>query len=157
MDTPVKSQPAGHVLLPAVTIGALSMLLVVGLHVLGLLARGNDAVSRSMTLAMNGTFPKSLSLVVVGLAALVLAFGLSFVILAVPTTWRRIVLWVTTLVLVGAWAPVLSLAAYAPDIAAPWIASAWSGVCALVYAANHSMACDVTRAPLETTPQEDIS
>jgi len=60
----------------------------------------------------------------------------------VAGTWRRLVLWITALVLVAAWAPVLSLAARAPDIGAPFTAVLWSGVCALVYAGNHRMACD---------------
>jgi hypothetical protein len=51
-------------------------------------------------------------------------------------------LWISALVLVAAWAPVLSLAAHAPEIAAPWITTLWSGICGLIYAANHHMACD---------------
>jgi hypothetical protein len=62
--------------------------------------------------------------------------------LATPGGWRRFVLWITSVVLVSAWAPVLSLAAHAPEISAPWIAAVWSGVCALVYTANHRMPCE---------------
>lgn len=154
MEPTRNPQPAGHVLVPAATIGALSMLLVVGLHALGLLARVNDAVFRWAAASMGGSFPRSLPLWLVGSVTLALALGLSFSMLTVPGTWRRIVLWVTTLVLVSGWAPVLGLAAHAPDIAAPWIATAWSGICALVYASNHSMACDLPQPALEETKRE---
>lgn len=90
-------------------------------------------------------FPKALPEWSVWLAAGLFAFGLSFAILSVPGTWRRCVLWITAVVLVAGWAPVLCLAAHAPDIAAPFIATVWSGVCALVYAGKHRMVCDKTK------------
>jgi hypothetical protein len=88
----------------------------------------------------------------VWLAVVLLAFGLTFAILNVAGTWRRVVLWITTMALVAAWAPVLSLAARAPDVAAPLIAVIWSGVCALVYAGNHRMPCD---EPVDLSEKSD--
>jgi hypothetical protein len=86
--------------------------------------------------------PKSLPDGVLWLAAVIFAFGLAFVILGTPGTWRRVVLWVTSLVLIAGWAPVLGLAAHAPEIGGPFIAALWSGACALVYAGNHRMPSD---------------
>ena len=88
------------------------------------------------------SFPKALPEWAVWLAVVLFALGLAFAILSVAGTWRRVVLWITTAALVAAWAPVLALAAHAPDISAPFIAVIWSGVCALVYAGNHQMVCD---------------
>jgi hypothetical protein len=130
---------------PAAAIGSLSILLAVGLSVLGIVDRVNGLIPKAIMPGKAAGFPKVLPEWSVWLAAVVLAFGLAFAILSVPGTWRRLVLWITTAVLVACWAPVLGLAARAPDIAAPFIATLWSGVCALVYAGNHRMACDTTK------------
>ena len=76
------------------------------------------------------------------LGTALIAYGLALAMLGVPGTWRRLVLWFTTLVLVVVWAPVLGLAAHAPEIAAPLIAGLWSGACALLYVHSHRMPCD---------------
>ncbi len=129
-------------LVPAAAIGSLSILLAAGLSMLGVLRRVNLMVSHLVAQGREASFPKVLPEWAVWLAALGFAFGLSFAILSVPGTWRRLVLWLTAMVLVAGWAPVLGLAARAPDIGAPFIAVLWSGVCALVYATKHRMAVD---------------
>ncbi|MES2657212.1 MAG: hypothetical protein V4689_01275 [Verrucomicrobiota bacterium] len=123
-------------------IGSLSILLVAGLGVLGVLDRLNSWVSNMVSHGKAVNFPKALPGGLVWLVAVGFAFGISFSILNVPGIWRRVMLWLTALVVVAGWAPVLSLAAHAPDIGAPWIATLWSGVCSLVYARGHRMACD---------------
>ena len=138
-------RPAGHVRVPAAAIGSLSILLAAGLSVLGILGRVNGMIAKWLLADKAAGFPKALPGWLVWLAAVLFAAGLSFAILSVPGTWRRFVLWITAVVLVAGWAPVLSLAARAPDIAAPFIATVWSGVCALVYAGNHRMPCDRTK------------
>lgn len=134
--------PAGHVLVPAAAIGSLSILLGAGLALLGALGHLNLTVARMVTQGKTVVFPKMLPTAAVWLVAVVFAFALSFAILNVPGTWRRVVLWITALVLVAGWAPVLALAARAPDIGAPFIAVLWSGVCSLVYAQGHRMRAD---------------
>lgn len=129
-------------LVPATAIGGLSVLLAAGLAATGLLARLDAIIAAAVSRGGRETFPKHLPEPVIWLVTAVLAFGLAFAILATPGTARRLLLWITTVILVGTWAPVLSLAAHAPSVAAPWIATIWSGVCALVYASNHHMACD---------------
>ncbi len=143
-------RPVGHVRVAAAAIGLLSILLAAGLSVLGILERVNGWIAKGLLAGKANGFPKSLPEWSVWLATGLLAFGLAFAILSVPGTWRRGVLWVTAVVLVAGWAPVLSLAAHAPDVAAPFIATVWSGVCALVYAGNHRMPCDKTSRPTPT-------
>ncbi len=135
-------QAPGHVLVPASAIGGLSLVLAAGLAALGVIERANEGIARLVSRGGVETFGKHLPAWVIWLAAVILAFGLAFAILATPGHGRRALLWITAVVLMAAWAPVLSLASHAPDIAAPWIATVWSGVCALVYAANHRMPCD---------------
>ncbi len=134
------SRPVGHVLLPAAAIGALSIILAAGLELLGSL----DVIDGGFAkwLAEGKPSPKDLPVWAVWLAAVFFAFGISFALLSIPTTWRRVVLWVSALVVVIAWAPVLALAARPPEISAVLVAALWSGVCALVYAGRHRMACD---------------
>ncbi|MEO5916879.1 MAG: hypothetical protein ABIS50_21805 [Luteolibacter sp.] len=150
-----KPRPAGHVLVPATIMGSLSLLLVAGLSVLGIMNRLDLLISKMVSHGKLETFPKSLPEWSLWLAAFVFAFGLSFSILSVPGGWRRVMLWLTALVVVAGWAPVLSLAAHAPEIAMPWIATLWSGVCALVYAGNHRMDCDENFVKPATDPSDE--
>jgi hypothetical protein len=102
----------------------------------------NAGIARIVSRGGAEKFPNQLPDGGVWLAAALLSFGLAAAILGTPGAFRRVILWLSTVVLVAAWAPVLSLAAHAPEIAAPWIATLWSGVCAIVYTARHRMPCD---------------
>jgi hypothetical protein len=146
---PANPQPPGHLLVAAATIGGLSMIVAAGLELLGFLSRVNAAIA--MLVSRNGAevFPQHLPEWCIWLATAVFAFGLAGAILGSPGHGHRVILWVTAMVVVAAWAPVLSLAAHRPDIAAPWIATLWSGVCSVVYAANHHMDCDPTPPPAD--------
>ena len=139
-------RPLGHVMVPAPAIGSLSILLVVGLGVRGMLDRADGWVASAVSQGGAAGYPKALPEWSPWLASVLLAYALTFAMLSVAGTWRRLVLWLTALVLVAAWAPVLFLAARAPEISAPFIAVLWSGVCALAYAANHQMPCDAPPA-----------
>ncbi len=132
----------GHVKIAAPAIGLLSVVLVAGLGLLKITGRVNTMVSR---LSSNGdidAFPKALPDWSIWFFVFVFAFGIPFAILNVAGTWRRVMIWVSSMVVIAGWAPVLALAAHAPEIGAPWIATFWSGVCALVYAGKHRMPCD---------------
>jgi hypothetical protein len=141
-NKPAQTHPAGSVLLPAAAIGILSLGLAAGLELLGVLARVNAGIARIVSRGGAEKFPQQLPDWGVWLTAALLAFGLAAAILGTPGAFRRVILWLSAVVLVAAWAPVLSLAAHAPEIAAPWIATLWSGVCAIVYTARHRMPCD---------------
>ncbi len=135
-------QPAGHVILPAAAIGGLSMVLAVGLEFLGVLLRMNAMIARGVSRGDAETFPITLPVWWVWLTATVFAFGTAAAILGTPGQLRRGLLWLSAIILVAAWAPVLSLAARTPEIAAPLVATIWSGICALVYASRHDMPAD---------------
>ena len=134
--------PVGHVLLPAATIATMSILLVVGLGALGILDRVDHAITWVLMRGKPVEFAQSLPAWTLWLVTVVFALGLSFALLSVGGTFRRVILWLTTLFLVAGWAPVLSLAAHQPEIGAPLIAVLWSGVCAMVYAGSHRMRSD---------------
>ena len=128
--------------MPAAAIGGLSMVLAVGLDLLGVLMRMNAMIARLVSRGGAETFPNTLPDRWVWLAATVLAFGVAAAILGTPGQLRRGLLWLSAVILVVAWAPVLSLAARVPDIAAPCVATIWSGICALVYTSRHDMPAD---------------
>jgi len=139
---PRNPHPDGHVILPAAAIGGLSMALTAGLDMLGILARMNAMFARLVSRGGAETFPQTLPGWSVWFGATVFAFGTASAILGTPGQLRRGMLWLSAVVLVISWAPVLSLAARAPDIAAPCVATVWSGICALVYASRHEMPAD---------------
>jgi hypothetical protein len=79
-----------------------------------------------------------------------LAFALPAVLLNVPGTWRRAIIWGGTFALTVTWGPVLVLAARVPEIGVALIAVIWSGFCAMYYASNHGLPVDAGPA----TPAE---
>ena len=143
------AHPAGHVAAPTTAIAGLSLALAAGLGLLGVLPRVDATVATLVSRGGAESFPNHLPAWLPWLAATLLAPALTAAMLATPALWRRALLWLATVILVTTWAPVLSLAAFSPTIAAPWIASFWAGICALVYSANHRMPCDATDAPAQ--------
>ncbi len=133
--------------MPAAAIGSLALALAAGFESLGVLGRLDSMIAGILenrgALGTTNDLPGAVIWIATGL----MAFGLALAILAVPGRWRRVILWVSALVLIAAWAPVLWLASYAPAVSGAWIATLWSGVCALVYAAKHQMPVD---QPVET-------
>jgi hypothetical protein len=124
--------PVGYGLWPAVVIGGLSMMLVTTLGMLGWIGQINRVVAEMVSRNSTGKAPEHLP----G-GWIWFAFGLALAMLGSVGHWRRCVLWLTTLLLVAAWAPVLSLVDYAPNISAPWIVVVCSGLCTMVYVLRH--------------------
>lgn len=150
-DSTKSALPVGHVRLPAATLGTLSMLLVFGLHALGLLPRMNAWIATCVKVPGDASLAQALPPPLIWGAALAIAFGLSFSILSVAGMSRRILLVISSWVIIAGWAPVLSLAARAPEIGAPFIAALWAGICALVYASRHAMEADVAQESSSST------
>ncbi len=146
MSSNTRRDPQGYVLVTAALIGSLAMLLAAGLNGLGLIASADQLINAAMRNALPATnaagFPKALPAWALWTGTVVVAYGLTLAMLAVPGTWRRVVLWLSLLLLVAGWAPVLALASHAPNLSAPLIAGLWSGVCSLVYACSHHMPCE---------------
>lgn len=137
---------SGHVNGAALVIGSLSVLLIAGLTLPGILDRLDVLLARLIADDPGQAFPKSLPAWSIWLFTIFLSYAVPFAILEAPGRWRRFMLWLTALVLVAGWAPVLVLAARAPDISAPWIATLWSGICAIFYAVKHRMPADADAA-----------
>lgn len=135
--------PAGHWLAAALTIGALSMTLCSGLSLLGLAARMDAWLLESIARMIPGPFPHTPGTMARWSATIVIAFGVPLLLLAISAHWRRLVIAVSLGASIAAWIPVLALAAHAPSLSMPLVASIWSGICAITYATRHRMPCDV--------------
>lgn len=143
MSSNTRRESQGQVLVTAALIGSLAMLLAAGLSWLGVIARVDGLLISGLRSGLQTTdFTKSLPDWGLWVGTAAVAYGLAFTMLAVPGTWRRLVLWLSLLLLVAGWAPVLALASHAPTLATPFIAAVWSGGCALVYGRSRQMACD---------------
>jgi hypothetical protein len=131
--------------------GALAVLLAVGLDALGVSARLDGWLAARLLEATGQAaaagFPKALPAWALWSGTTVLAFGLAGAMLTVAGSWRRVVLWLTTLALIAAWAPVLALAAHAPQVSAAFTAALWAGLCAWFYARSHILPAE-SPAPL---------
>jgi hypothetical protein len=134
--------PAGHAWQAASAVGAMSLVLVVGLEFSGALERMDNFAAMLVSRGGAGMFPLHLPDWAIWLATVLAAFGMAAVVLQTAGTVRRLLLWFTAVVLVAAWAPVLALAARHPAVAGPWVATVWSGACAIFYASRHRMPCD---------------
>jgi hypothetical protein len=145
LEKAASPQAEGHVLLPAVAITGMSLGLALGLDLLGVVARINDTIAAAVSRSGAEKFPKHLTDLHAWLAALLLAFGLSAAMCGTPGVQRRVLLWGTATLLVGTWAPVLSLAAHRPEIAVPWIATFWAGFCAMMYTSRNRLPSQPTR------------
>jgi hypothetical protein len=137
-----RAHPVGHVWQAGVAIGAMSLVLVLGMDLAGALGRMDDLAAALVSHGDVGSFPLRLPDWGLWLATVLAAFGMAAVVLQTPGTARRFLLWLTAVLLVAAWAPVLGLAARHPAVAGPWVATVWSGVCAIFYASRHRMPCD---------------
>lgn len=133
-------QTEGHVWVPTLAIGGMALLLAAGFGFARIMERANRWVEGMLQLGSPVT--KGMPEWVVWLVAGAGAFGISAVILSVPGNWRRVVLWLSAVVVTAGWAPVLVLASREPVVAVPVVAVFWSGLCAYVYASRHRMAVD---------------
>ena len=124
--------------------------LAAGFEVLGLLRLIDHAAAAQVASGDVSDLAPAVSPGFLWSATVVLAFAIACVILTVPQTWRRVVVWVSTMVAIAGWLPVAAIAHQHASIAAPLTATAWSGLGALIYAARHRMKVDdaaATHAP----------
>ena len=131
-----------HLGLAVFATAAMALALAGGLQFLGLTGRFDAVVERMFTPGGMEAPPLSLAPVVLWLSAALVSFALPAVILNIPGSWRRIMVWGGTIALTVAWGPVMILAAHKPQIGVVLIAVLWSGFCAMFYTTNHALPVD---------------
>lgn len=134
--------PAGHIVSTVAAIGGMAVVLAVGLGAIGLLDRMDTAIGQALRAVAPPASTRPLHPALPWLGIVVVSFVLPLAMLSVPANWRRLLLWITTLVIVAGWAPVLALAARAPEISGAFTATFWGGLCSLIYTSRHRMPCD---------------
>jgi len=151
-----EAPPDGHVIAPTVLTGSMGLALAAGLNILNLL----EPVDFAAFHALVGTPPEAGASTTPAASPAVLwsitaatAYAVAAVILTVPCMWRRVIVWLSTLVVIAGWLPVAAIANLHAAVAAPVIATAWSGLGALIYAARHRMPADAP-APATATPPD---
>jgi hypothetical protein len=151
-NPPPGELPPGHVPMPVLLTGTMGFALAAGLHLTGQLGPLDLAIARVIA-EDAAALPPAIPVWSVWLATATLAYGISLLLLEIPGNWRRVVIWTSVLVVFAAWLPVAYLAGRHAPIAAPLVATAWSGLCSLVYAARHHMHAD--DVPPSTAPPTD--
>ena len=116
-------------------IGGLTTLLLLALAWSGRVAVMDHSLSAYLADRMGETFPNQLPLWGRWAAALLMAFGLPMCILACDGFWQRLLLWIAASAVMWAWAPVLCLAAYQPEVVLACLATVVSGLLAMMHAA----------------------
>lgn len=130
-------KPPAHPLAALMSIGGMSLVLAAALELLGFSQKVDlEVTSWVKTIGLNGEI-RVLPAWAPWLWAVPMVLGLAGGMLASRKTWRRSVLWATTLVLTIAWVPVLALAGYQAEVTMPLLALVWCGLWAMIYATRH--------------------
>lgn len=138
---PIK-QPRGSVAAPALAVGGMSLVLAVGFQSVGLNDRIDHALLGWLGSIGLGTAPVPLPPALGWLVAVAFGFLLPFSILGTPGAARRLMLWLSCLVVVLGLLPVLGLSARWWPQSPGLVSVIWSGLCAMVYASRHRMPCE---------------
>jgi hypothetical protein len=143
--TAIKQHAHGSLSVTKILIGTMSLGLAVGMSLLGFLDAPNAMMTEWISLLGGEAreIPASLMLLFAGFTAF---FPVS-VMLSCPGAWRRLIVWLSSLLLMLAWMPVLALAAWKFFPMIPLIAGVWSGMCAMIFAHRHSLPCEIISQP----------
>jgi hypothetical protein len=115
----------------------MSLMLAVALELLGFSKKLDSLVSVWISSSGLGGEFRGLPGHLPWLWTVPLVFGLAAGMLGSRLTWRRSVLWVTTLFLTLGWIPVLALAGYKAAVTTPLLALVWCGLWSMIYATRH--------------------
>jgi hypothetical protein len=143
--------PRGVVAGPIAAIGSLAFLLSAGFGMMGVLDDLNASTAQWVeSWGLAGT-ARPVAPWIAWLCCAAVAYGFAAALLVTPGIGRRLMIWISGLVLLFCWVPVLALAAWKFPVSAPLTAALWSGASSLVYTLRHRMPCDA-HAPSTSRP-----
>lgn len=120
------------------------MLLALGFEVLGGVAAMERELGEFMSGQLGESFTHQLPLSVRWSAALLMAFGMPLSILASAGLYQRLILWLVASMVMLAWAPVLCLAAYQPEVLLVVFVTLVSGGFAVLYSCRRCCVDDLS-------------
>jgi hypothetical protein len=143
--TAINQHAHGSLSVTKILIGTMSLGLSVGMSLLGFW----DTPNAMMTdwIALLGGEARDIPAPWMLLFAGIMAFFPVSVMLSCPGVWRRLIVWLSSLLLMLAWMPVLALAAWEFTPMLPLAAGLWSGLCAMIYAHRHTLVCEIIAEP----------
>jgi hypothetical protein len=130
-------KPPAHPGAAVLAIGGISLVLAVALELLGFSRKLDSLVALWISSSGLGGEFRALPGHVAWLWTVPMVFGLAAGMLGSQLSWRRSVLWATTLFLTLGWIPVLALAGYKATVTTPLLALVWCGLWAMIYATRH--------------------
>jgi hypothetical protein len=133
-----------HVGFATVAIALLGIGLAAGLDFIGMIERLDKWIAAVMVKPGFSAPVQSLNPYLIWGAAGALVLSLAAVMLNIPGSWRRLLIWVLALIITFFWVPVLLLASYKPEIGVAVVGLLWSGCCAMIYSMNHETPADIT-------------
>lgn len=138
-DSATAKRPDAHMTVAVLSITLASLALCLCLSAFGVIGSLNEQMLRWMSNAWTGDDLRPLPTEWIWAASATSAFAISSALLHTPGGWRRSTLWIACLAVSFAWAPVLVLAAYQPQIATLLVAVLASGAGSVFYASRHQM------------------
>lgn len=130
----------GHVVVPSLMFGTMAVGLALGMNVLGFWSGLDERATAWMARLGDGI--REIPTLWVLLLTVASAYLLPCLMLSTPQSWRRLVLWLSFLLVTLAWLPVLALASWKLPPCMPMVALLWSGLCAFIYARRHRLPCE---------------
>jgi hypothetical protein len=139
MSARTSAKPS-HIVAPSLLFGTMAVGLAVGLDSLGFWSQLDDSMTAWTEKLGDGMreVPSPYAM----LLTMATAYLLPLLMLSSPHWWRRLVLWVSMLLITLAWVPVLALAHWKLLPCMPVVALCWSGLCAFIYALNQPLPCE---------------
>lgn len=134
----------GHVCSPGLLCGSIGLLLALILQKFGFFEMGNSALYRLLEANLTLGVPvAALSLITLAVVAAIYSIGIAWSILDSRGAWRRVLIWMTAMILVIVTVPTLAVWSiyFSPFLVLTSVFL--SSLCAMVYAARHRMSCDL--------------
>jgi FtsH-binding integral membrane protein len=133
-----------HAGFATIAISLMAIGLSAGLKFLGLIERLDEWIAELVIKPGLSAPVHSLDPYVLWISTAILTASLTAVMLNISASWRRILVWVLSLIITLFWVPVLLIASHKPDIAVALVGLLWAGCCALIYTMNHEIPADLT-------------
>lgn len=110
----------------------LTLVILVGLHQAGGIGALDQRLAAALEARLGESLDQELPELLCWSVAALIAVALPLVLLLCSRGWQRWVLWLSVVVVLAVWAPVLGLAAYRPEMALVLMAAVISGLLSLI-------------------------